>query len=186
MFKASASKLALRRIDELFQSGIAGDLSDGELIERFLRCGDSAREFAFAALVERHGPMVFRVCGQALKNHHDVQDAVQATFLVLRGGRGRSGSGRRSRAGCSGWRGGRRGTSGWRRRGGSGSSCERQSERFRRLTLHSRHLSLTLIRSCMPRSSDCRRNTGCRSCCATWRGSRTSRQRAGCGGRSGR
>ncbi len=83
MFKGSASKLALRRIDELFQSGIAGDLSDGELIERYLRCGDSAREFAFAALIERHGPMVFRVCEQALKNHHDAQDAVQATFLVL-------------------------------------------------------------------------------------------------------
>ena len=83
MFKGSAAKLALRRIDELFHSGIAGDLSDSELLEQFLRCGDSAREFAFAALVERHGPMVFRVCGQALKNHHDVQDAVQATFLVL-------------------------------------------------------------------------------------------------------
>ena len=83
MFKGSAAKVALRRIDELFHSGIAGDLSDSELLDRFLRCGDSAREFAFAALVERHGPMVFRVCGQALKNHDDVQDAVQATFLVL-------------------------------------------------------------------------------------------------------
>lgn len=83
MFKGSAAKLALRRIDELFHSGIAGDLSDSELIDRFLRCGDSGREFAFAALVERHGAMVFRVCRQALKDHHDAQDAVQATFLVL-------------------------------------------------------------------------------------------------------
>jgi RND family efflux transporter MFP subunit len=83
MFKGSAAKLALRRIDELFHSGIAGDLSDSELLDRFLRCVDSGRESAFAALVERHGPMVFRVCQQALKDHHDAQDAVQATFFVL-------------------------------------------------------------------------------------------------------
>ncbi len=83
MFKGSAAKLPLRQMEYLFHSGIAGDLSDSELIERFLRRGDSARESAFAALVERHGPMVFRVCQQALKDHHDAQDAMQATFLVL-------------------------------------------------------------------------------------------------------
>ncbi len=70
-------------MEYLFHSGIAGDLSDSELIERFLRCGDSAREIAFTALVERHGPMVFRVCQQTLKDHHDAQDAMQATFLAL-------------------------------------------------------------------------------------------------------
>ena len=83
MFKGSVSRLQSRQLEDLFHSGIAGDLSDSELLDRFLRCRDSVGEAAFTALVERHGPMVFRVCRQALNDHHSAQDAVQATFLVL-------------------------------------------------------------------------------------------------------
>jgi RNA polymerase sigma factor (sigma-70 family) len=53
------------------------------LLSRYVaREGDSA-ESAFAALVERHGPMVFRVCRTILGDEHGAQDAFQATFLIL-------------------------------------------------------------------------------------------------------
>jgi RNA polymerase sigma factor (sigma-70 family) len=54
------------------------------LLARFLRREDVASsEAAFAALVERHGPMVVRVCSTILHDPHDAEDAFQATFLIL-------------------------------------------------------------------------------------------------------
>jgi RNA polymerase sigma-70 factor (ECF subfamily) len=59
---------------------VASNVSDGQLLERFVRDGDEA---AFEVLVWRHQRMVFAVCRQVLHRHHDAEDAFQATFLVL-------------------------------------------------------------------------------------------------------
>jgi DNA-directed RNA polymerase specialized sigma24 family protein len=55
-------------------------LSDGQLLERFAA---HREEGAFAALMDRHGPMVLAVCRGVLRNGHDAEDVFQATFLVL-------------------------------------------------------------------------------------------------------
>ncbi len=73
----------LQGVRELLDEGTLGGLSDGELLARYVaRVGDSA-ESAFAALVERHGPMVLRVCRNVLRDEHGAEDAFQATFLIL-------------------------------------------------------------------------------------------------------
>ena len=73
----------LRQIRTLFNVGTVGELTDGQLLERFATARGEGAELAFAALVERHGPMVLRVCRGVLADPHDTQDAFQATFLVL-------------------------------------------------------------------------------------------------------
>ena len=60
-----------------------GTLTDGQLLERFATDGDEVAELAFAALVERHEAMVWRVCLAIVSEEHDAEDAFQATFLVL-------------------------------------------------------------------------------------------------------
>ena len=72
-----------RDLRTLFGAGVVGSLSDGELLGRFHAREDDSAELAFAALLDRHGPMVLRVCRSVLRDEHDAQDALQATFLVL-------------------------------------------------------------------------------------------------------
>jgi RNA polymerase sigma factor (sigma-70 family) len=80
---SGSSKEALRDLRTLFRFGVAGDLSDGQLLDRFVARRDEAAEEAFAMLVERHGSMVMGVCRRLLSHSHDAEDAFQATFLVL-------------------------------------------------------------------------------------------------------
>ncbi|HKB01179.1 MAG TPA: sigma-70 family RNA polymerase sigma factor [Gemmataceae bacterium] len=56
------------------------DAPDADLLKAFLGNRDSA---AFAAIVRRHSPTVLNACRQMLRHEPDVEDAFQATFLVL-------------------------------------------------------------------------------------------------------
>jgi RNA polymerase sigma factor (sigma-70 family) len=56
------------------------DLADGQLLDRFVNAQDQA---AFATLMERHGGIVWRVCRGMLHDPNDIEDAFQATFMVL-------------------------------------------------------------------------------------------------------
>jgi RNA polymerase sigma factor (sigma-70 family) len=60
--------------------GLGAAAPDRDLLQLYLECGD---ESAFAALLERHGPMVLGVCRSVLRHRHDAEEAFQATFLVL-------------------------------------------------------------------------------------------------------
>jgi RNA polymerase sigma factor (sigma-70 family) len=82
MVKGTA-RTALRQIRTLYTLGTLGALSDSQLLEMFLTRGGDDAEDAFAALVDRHGPMVLGVCRRMLPRSHDAEDAFQAAFLIL-------------------------------------------------------------------------------------------------------
>ena len=67
-------------LSRLFATGTATAMSEAELLERFVSQGDPA---AFEVILQRHGPMVLRVCRRVLEDPNDVDDAFQATFLIL-------------------------------------------------------------------------------------------------------
>jgi RNA polymerase sigma factor (sigma-70 family) len=73
---------ALWDVGTLWNLGVIGDKTDGQLLERFTH-GDESAELAFAALVDRHGPAVLNTCRSILRDEHEAEDAFQATFLVL-------------------------------------------------------------------------------------------------------
>src|SRR5579871_2612785 len=82
-----ASGMASRQLSKVLQhirhvmtGQAAREETDGQLLQRFVAHHD---ESAFRLLLDRYGPMVMGVCRRTLTAPHDVEDAFQATFLVL-------------------------------------------------------------------------------------------------------
>jgi HlyD family secretion protein len=83
----------------LFSSGTASSLSDSQLLDSFVGRSDDFAQAAFTALVDRHGPLVLRVCARVTGDQHAAEDAFQATFLIL----ARKAATIRDRASVSSW-----------------------------------------------------------------------------------
>ena len=70
----------VRQVGRLLAGGSAVAMGEDRLLARYVADRD---EGAFEALVGRHGPMVLATCRRILADPGDVEDAFQATFLVL-------------------------------------------------------------------------------------------------------
>jgi RNA polymerase sigma factor (sigma-70 family) len=68
------------QLGHLFSRGSLTGASESQLLEAFIGRND---EEAFRAIVARHGPMVLGVCRQLLHDPDEIEDAFQATFIVL-------------------------------------------------------------------------------------------------------
>ena len=72
--------ILFRQLDRLYREGTFTAQGDAQLLERYLLRRDEA---AFEALVNLHGPMVLSLCRRFLRDPRDIEDAFQATFLIL-------------------------------------------------------------------------------------------------------
>jgi RNA polymerase sigma factor (sigma-70 family) len=72
----SAAESVLRHI----RHQVAASTTDAALLRAYI---ERQSEDAFRALIQRHGPMVLRVCRRRLDDAHTAEDAFQATFLSL-------------------------------------------------------------------------------------------------------
>lgn len=86
----------LRHVRKLIGLPRERELTDSELLQGFTTRRDNA---CFEALVQRHGPLVLRVCRRVLNDGHAAEDAFQATFLVL----ARKAPSIRQRGSIAGW-----------------------------------------------------------------------------------
>jgi RNA polymerase sigma factor (sigma-70 family) len=70
----------LRHLRSVLEGETTRGLTDAQLLQHFAAGRDEA---AFAALMQRHGRLVWGVCRHLLPGEQDAEDAFQATFLVL-------------------------------------------------------------------------------------------------------
>jgi hypothetical protein len=118
--------IALRQLNALFSIGVIGGVTDAQLLEWFTSHRDETADLAFRALVERHGPMVLRVCRAMLRDAADADDAFQATrSWSWCAGTVRFGCGTRWGRGSIRWPVARHLAPGRPRPGGGGTSCVR-------------------------------------------------------------
>ena len=83
MTSSRVSGVVAGPLSTLWGVGVIGGLSDGQLLDRFATGHGEAARLSFQSLVDRHGPMVLRVCQRLLDDPNDAEDVFQATFLVL-------------------------------------------------------------------------------------------------------
>jgi RNA polymerase sigma factor (sigma-70 family) len=78
---ASAERaVLLRQMNRLYRDGSYTTKDDAQLLERYLSGRDDG---AFEAIVNLHGPMILSLCRRFLRDPRDIEDAFQATFLIL-------------------------------------------------------------------------------------------------------
>jgi DNA-directed RNA polymerase specialized sigma24 family protein len=77
------SQAVLNDLGTLWAEGSLAGWSDAELVRRYAGGEEKSADSAFSALMTRHGPLVLGTCRRLLRDPHDVEDAFQATFLVL-------------------------------------------------------------------------------------------------------
>jgi RNA polymerase sigma factor (sigma-70 family) len=77
---ADAARQLIHQLRALVDPARHEKANDGQLLARWAADHDA---HAFAALVWRHGPLVWRVSRSLLHQTQDAEDAFQATFLIL-------------------------------------------------------------------------------------------------------
>ena len=167
-----------RQLSTLFNIGATRELTDGQLLERFSTGPGEVADLAFEALLQRHGAMVLRVCRAQLADHHDTQDAFQATFLILVKKARASGFEIPWARGCIKWPCARRRASGRMQRGAGGTKDVRPS--WRRITSATKTDPRPSWSECsMQRSTGSRSATAFQSCSVTSRLTPARRLRGG-------
>src|SRR5215471_9815073 len=76
---AAHARAILGQLHRLVSSRALVERTDSQLLHDYA----AGREESFAALLQRHGRLVWSVCRHFLPHEHDAEDAFQATFLVL-------------------------------------------------------------------------------------------------------
>ena len=73
-------RVAISDLGRVFRGETVAGMTEWQLLQRYVEARD---ETAFDAILARHAPMVWGVCRRMLDQSADVEDAFQATFLVL-------------------------------------------------------------------------------------------------------